>query len=194
MEKPAPHAPEGSASRRFAHNSGVTNLPPKRWLTRLLAPIKWVLALVILFEQWGWEPLQRVLARIGSWPGFRWVEGAVRSAPPWAALLLFCVPALVLLPLKFLALWLIGEGHALGGFAIIVTAKLVGTAIVARLFSLTQPALMRLAWFARWHGRWMQLKTKLLAQLRASVPWRFASVLRRQMRRLFTRWRRASGG
>lgn len=159
-----------------------------------MAPLQWLLALVIVFEEWGWEPLQRVLARMGSWPGFRWIESAVRSAPPWLALLLFCVPGLVLLPVKLLALWLMGQGHALAGLAVIVTAKLVGTAIVARLFSLTQPALMRLGWFARWHGRWMQWKARLLAQLRASAPWRVARVLRRQVRRLFARCKRASRG
>ena len=55
----------------------------------------------------------------------------------------------------------------------ILSAKVVGTAIVARLFSLTQPALMRLAWFAKLYGRWVIWKTALLAQVRASWAWRF---------------------
>lgn len=170
----------------------MTNPVVLRWPRKLLIPLKWLLALVILFEEWGWEPLQRVLARIGRWPGFRWIESAVRSAPPWVALLLFCMPALVLLPVKLLALWLIGGGHALTGLLVIMAAKLVGTAIVARLFSLTQPALMRLPWFALWYGRWTHWKNTLLTQMRTSAPWRIAHVLRRQMRRFFRRWRRAA--
>ena len=107
-----------------------------RWTAWLLAPLKWLLALLILFEEWGWEPLQHLLARIGQWPGLRWIEGAIRRLPPYGALLLFVVPALMLLPVKLAALWLIGQGHAVLGLAIILAAKLAGTAVVARLFTL----------------------------------------------------------
>lgn len=101
------------------------------------------------------------------------------------------MPALALLPVKLLALWLIGEGHAVAGLAVILLAKLVGTAVVARLFNLTQPALMQLAWFARWYGRWTRWKDLLLAQVRASAPWRMARVIKRTLRRITTHWMRA---
>ncbi|HJV67830.1 hypothetical protein [Ideonella sp.] len=163
-----------------------------RTLIRVLAwPLKWLLALVILFEEWGWEPLQRALARIGQWPGFRWIEGRVRRLPPYAALLLFALPALALLPVKLLALWLIGQGRALLGALVIVLAKLVGTAIVARLFTLTQPALMRLAWFASGYARWAAWKEALLAWARASAAWRAARALRLRLRAQWRRWRAA---
>ena len=160
-----------------------------RWLRRALIGLlhalwQWPLALLILFEEWGWEPLQRVLARIGRWPGFRWIEGRVRGLPPYAALALFVVPALALLPIKLLALWLIRLGHAGLGVLIILATKLLGTAIVARLFSLTQPALMQLAWFARWYPRWTAWKTALLARVRASAPWRLARAMGMRARRV----------
>jgi len=47
-------------------------------------------------------------------------------------------------------------------------AKVVGTAVVARLFTLTQPALMQLRWFAWTHAHWMQLKHAVLERARAS--------------------------
>ncbi|PTT22624.1 hypothetical protein DBR12_03640 [Acidovorax sp. HMWF029] len=74
-----------------------------------------VLALFILFEEWGWVPLQHLLARIGRWPGLRWIEGWVRSLPPWAAVALFVLPTALLLPVKLLALWAIGRGHVVLG-------------------------------------------------------------------------------
>jgi hypothetical protein len=156
----------------------------------LLALLKWPLALVILFEEWGWEPLQRLLARIGQWPGFRWFEGWVRGLPPYAALALFALPALMLLPVKLAALWLIHQGRTLLGLAIIVTAKVVGTAIVARLFTLSQPALMQLAWFARLYARWSAWKARLLAWARASAAWRAARALKASLRRQWGRWLR----
>lgn len=159
------------------------------FLRFLLRPFEWLLALVILFEEWGWEPLQRWLARIGQWPGFRWIEAAVRALPPYAALALFGVPALLLLPVKLLALWLISLGHTGLGLLIILAAKVVGTAVVARLFALTQPALMRLAWFARGYTRWTAWKDQLLAQVRASLIWRTARVTRRRLQHAWARFR-----
>ena len=58
-----------------------------------------------------------------------------------------------LLPIKLSALWLIDQGHAAWGLAVILAAKAMGTAVVAHLFSLTQPALMRLDWFAHRYTR-----------------------------------------
>ncbi len=162
-----------------------------RTLLAVLAwPLKWLLALLILFEEWGWEPLQQALARLARWPGLRWVEARVRRLPPYAALLLFALPALALLPIKLLALWLIGQGRAWAGLLVIVLAKLVGTAIVARLFTLTQPALMRLAWFARGHAAWTAWKGALLAWARASAPWQAARAWRLRWRR----WARERAG
>ena len=146
-----------------------------------------LLAVIILFEEWGWEPLQRLLARIGRWPGLRWIEGFVRGLPPWAAVIMFMVPAALLLPIKLLALWAIGRGHLVLGMLVIVAAKVVGTAIVARLFTLTQPALMQLPWFAWAHSHWIRLKQSVLERARASWAWRVACVIKRQWR---LRWRR----
>jgi hypothetical protein len=95
-----------------------------------------------------------------------------------------------LLAVTLLALWLIGEKHAVTGLAAILATKLAGTAIVARLFNLTQPAQMQLAWFARWYGRWTGWKDRLMAQVRASTPWRMARVARRTLHRFATRWMR----
>ena len=146
-----------------------------------------VLALFILFEEWGWVPLQQLLARIGRWPGLRWVEGWVRSLPPWAAACLFALPTLLLLPIKLLALWAMGHGHVVLGMLVIVLAKVVGTAVVARLFTLTQPALMQLRWFAWAYAQGMRAKHAVLARARATWAWRVARVVQRQWRQ---RWRR----
>jgi hypothetical protein len=148
----------------------------------------WLLALLILFEEWGWEPLQRVLAWIGRWPGLRWIEGRIRALPPYGALAIFLLPTLLLIPVKLLALWLIGQGKVLAGTLVILTAKLVGTAIVARLFALTQPALLQLAWFARIYTRWIGWKDRLLAQVRASWPWRLGRVLKHRIKQRLRRF------
>jgi hypothetical protein len=99
------------------------------------------------------------------------------------------LPSLLLLPTKLVALWLIAGGHPLLGAVALVLAKLVGTALVARLFTLTRPALLRMAWFAHLYRRWVPWKDALLAQVRASQVWRVARVLNQAARRRWARWR-----
>ena len=172
---------------------------PVALLLRVLARTLRVLALglvglLIAFEEWGWEPLQRALARLAQWPPLRRVEDAIAALGPRAALAVFLPPMLLLLPVKIGALWLIGRGHALLGTLTIVGAKVVGTALVARLFTLTRPALLELAWFARLYGRWAAWKEALLARLRASPLWRLGHALGRSVRERWARWRAALFG
>jgi hypothetical protein len=136
--------------------------------TLLLAP----LLLVLLFEEWGWEPLARCFAALGRHPGWAAIERGIRRLPPWAALLAFGVPVLMLIPIKLLALYLIGEGHLAMGLALVIAAKLTGTALAARLFQLTEPALMQMRWFARLYVPWKNWKDRMLAQVRSSGLWR----------------------
>jgi hypothetical protein len=148
-------------------------------LRRLLRQLPTALvALVLLFEEWGWEPLAALLGRLGRLPGLRWLERQIAALPPWAAMAAFALPALALFPVKLLALFLLGQGHALLGVVVLVAAKILGTAVLARLFTLTQPALMRLAWFARWYPRWKNWKDGVMAQVRASALWRLVTGLR----------------
>jgi hypothetical protein len=155
-----------------------------RWLRRGLEAL---IALLILFEEWGWEPLKRAMARLMHWPPLAWLERGIARLPPYAALAVFMLPTLLLLPVKLAALWLLGKGQAALGVSVIVAAKLAGTALIARLFQLTQPALMKLVWFARLYGGWSLWKEALFLRIRASWAWRVGRVIKK---RVAQRWRR----
>lgn len=165
-------------------------MPALRRLLRALldATLSPLLALLLMFEEWGWAPLARLMARLARLPLLAQLERLIARLPPVAALLVFALPALALLPVKLLALYWIGQGHALAGLGVIVAAKIAGTAVVARLFTLTRPALMRLAWFARGYRAWKRWKDALMARVRRSRPWRrmraLARRIRAQLRRL----------
>lgn len=152
-----------------------------------------LLALVLLFEEWGWEPLAALLARLARLPFFAWLEQRVRRLPPYAALATFAVPALMLLPVKLLALFLIGRHHALLGVAVLLAAKVAGTAVLARLFALTHDSLMRLAWFARGYPRWKAWKDRVMDEVRASSAWRAVQELRQRVALRWSRFRRGLG-
>ncbi|RZJ26646.1 MAG: hypothetical protein EOO54_02075 [Haliea sp.] len=155
---------------------------PRRLIRKLFAGL---LAAVLLFEEWGWEPLAAGLARLARLPLVARIERAIQALPPWGAVLAFALPALGLLPVKLLALYFVGRGHAVLGLGVLMAAKLAGTALVARLFTLTQPALMQLAWFARWYPRWKRWKDGLIAQVHGSAIW---SAVRRFKARARARW------
>ncbi len=142
-----------------------------------------LLALILIFEEWGWEPLQRLMARLARLPLWGRMERFIAALPPYGALVAFFVPALMLLPVKLLALYWISRGHAVLGITVVLTAKMLGTAAVARLFALTQPALMRLAWFASLYGRWKPWKDALIARVKDTAVWHATTARVRAIRR-----------
>ena len=164
-------------------------------LKRILQALTFgVLAAVLLFEEWGWEPLARLFARLARLPLWARLERQIATLPRWGALLVFGVPMLALLPVKLLALFLFGRGHAMWGLTLLMAAKLLGTAILARLFQLTQPALMKFAWFAHWYPRWKTWKDALMDQIRRSQPWRWGQGVKVAMQASVKAvWARARG-
>jgi hypothetical protein len=161
-----------------------------RALWRGLRGVLLALAAVVIFiEEWGWRPLSAWAARLVQWPPLARLEARIRTLPPRWALLLFIVPALALFPVKLVALWLIHLGRTTLGVAVIVLAKLLGTALVGRLFVLTEPQLMRFGWFARALAWWLATKQRVREAVQRAAAWRAA---RAWMRRWRMRLRRAA--
>jgi len=136
-------------------------------------------AIVILVEEWGWRPLTAFAARLAQLLHLQRLEARIAAVSPPVALLLFLAPAVLLFPLKLLALWLIGGGRTGLGLFSIIAAKVLGTAFVGRLFILVEPQLTTFAWFARALGWWRATKARIVDTVRRSAPWRTARALRR---------------
>ncbi len=164
--------------------------------------LRWIvtpfIALFLLFEEWGWEPLAALLHRLARLPLWAWCEQKISQLSPWQALPVLLVPAVALFPIKLLALFLIKSGHYALGLGVLITAKLVGTALVARLFQLTLPALMQFTWFARWYPRWKAWKDSLMDYMRASAVWqmgkRLKTVAKDGLHRARSAWRKLRDG
>lgn len=121
----------------------------RRFSKRIITyPLLVVAGVVILVEEALWR-LSGLIALLGKLPVFHAVENWIRQVPPWGALALFGIPSICLAPIKFLALYWIAGGHPILGIGTVLTAKVAGTAVVARLFQLTQPQLLTIGWF-RW--------------------------------------------
>ncbi|MES2296799.1 MAG: hypothetical protein V4582_07130 [Pseudomonadota bacterium] len=148
---------------------------------RLFAPLVYLAAIVLLIEEWLWDLGATLMAFIATWPPIHALERRIKALPPYAALAAFAAPAILLLPVKILALFAIARGHAVWGMAVILAAKIGGAAAVARLYALTRPSLLSLAWFARWHNAFIAIKDRWIARLRASHIYRRVHGLRTAM-------------
>src|SRR5262245_58170535 len=177
-----------SAAGGLAGRTGRIAAAALRALWRLARPLlRWtlqvVLALVILLEEWGWQPLAELLGRLARWRPWARLEAGIAQLPPYAALLVFVLPSALLLPLKFLALFLIAKGQLVLAGLLFAAAKVGATALVARLFMLTQPALMQIGWFAWAYNRFIPWKNALEAYVRASYVWRVGRIWKERMKR-----------
>jgi hypothetical protein len=144
-------------------------------LRRLLTlPLVVVAATWLFVEEILWERLNQLLGWLGRLPVLRRVEAWIAGLPAYAALALFIVPALVLLPFKFAALWLIARGHVVTGMQMFILAKVTGTAMAARIFTLCRPTLMSKPWFARGYD-WV-IRMRDLVHGRIAETWTYRTI------------------
>jgi hypothetical protein len=169
---------------------------------RRLSKALWVLiALAFLLEAWLWDHLRPVVAAVVNlipWQRFRdQLARLVEPLPPWASLIVFVIPFIVLLPLKFVEVWFFVHKDWLGVAVTLVLAKLLGLGVTAFVFDVTRAKLLQIGWFRALYERvmgWRLWAHELIDPIRqrARVYWRY---LRRQMRFLRSQrtgrlWRR----
>jgi hypothetical protein len=122
-------------------------------MRRLTHSLLILLALVFLFEAWLWRHLEPIVAWLVACIPLAAVKTSLTTTiaklPPAATLVVFVVPFILLLPLKFLEVWLIVKHQWLGAILVVVFAKLLGLGVTAFIFEVTKPKLMKLGWF-RW--------------------------------------------
>jgi hypothetical protein len=181
---------------------------PRRLGNALWSLVVGLGTLLFIVEEWLWDTLTRGMRVLGRAPVIRQIEAWIARLPPAGAAFFFVLPSLLALPVKLVALHELATGHLLLGSLVILAAKLLATALFARLYVLTQPALLRVAWFValrefvlRWrdwayrqieaHPAWRHLRANVLAWRARHATWRNGRkdpATRRFRARL--RWRR----
>jgi hypothetical protein len=162
----------------------------RRFCRRIfLPPMIFLAALFIFVEEWLWDHLRDFMAWVAQAPAIRWMEGRIAALPPYWSMAIFLLPGLILLPVKISALWLAAHGHPVYAACVFLAAKVVGTAVAARLFTLCRPSLLTVHWFERlyhWFGR---LKDRLYhsAAWQAAVRWK--KDIKDRWVRMTARWR-----
>jgi hypothetical protein len=165
-------------------------------MKRLARPFWILLALIFLFEAWLWDVLEPIVARIVNVIPWGRIKPAivrrVECLSPQMTLVVFAIPFVVLLPVKFLEFWLLAHRQWIAAIIVLVAAKLVGLGLTAFIFDATKDKLLQMAWFLRlyeffvWARDWANEKiAPLKRQLR---EWSLEVIV--PIRRRVRRWRR----
>ncbi len=117
----------------------------------------WVfLALLFLLEAWLWDHLEPIVARAVNLIPLGKLKARLRQSievlPPWATLLVFVIPFIAMLPLKFLEVYFLATRNWLGAIGVIIFVKLVGLGVTAFIFDVTREKLLQMAWFQRMYA------------------------------------------
>ena len=150
-------------------------------MRRWLRPLWVILALLFLLEAWLWDHLQPVVARFVAFiPWTRFKERlarAISGLSPWATLIVFIIPFIVLLPLKFLEFFLIARKQWIAAGIVLVLAKLLGLGVTAFVFDVTRDKLLQMAWFKRmfdwfmWARGWAHDMTEPIRERMRRIAW-----------------------
>ena len=131
----------------------------------LLVPLSWLVAIIFLIEEAIWDWTARLMARLGAVRLVHAIEKRIAALHPRWAFFTFLLPSLILIPAKLIGLHAIASGHWIAGSGVFLMAKLMGMALFSRIFNLTRPALMQLAWFARMYDAVMHYRNRIHAYL-----------------------------
>ena len=133
-------------------------------MRRLLRPLWIVLALLFLMEAWLWDHLEPVVARVVNlvpWGKLKEkLARAIENLPPWATLIVFIIPFIVLLPLKFLSAYFLATRNWLCAAVTMFLAKCLGLGVTAFVFDVTRDKLLQMAWFRRMFDWFMWLRER----------------------------------
>jgi hypothetical protein len=144
-------------------------------------------ALLLLFEEWGWRPLNNLLAQLARFRIWAMAELWIAGLPPYGALVALGIPTAILVPAKLFGVYLLALGHIVSAVIVLVLAKLASTALIARIFILTKPALMQIGWFQRAYDIFVPWQEALFTWIRTSWVWRYGRVVKWRTRNFLRR-------
>lgn len=146
----------------------------KRALEIAIVPLA---AAIVFFEETLIKYLNVAMAAVARWPPIAKLEAWLVQLPPYAALAAFVAPSILILPIKLVALWFATMG--LYGLALgaVIVGKMLGTAVLARLYRILRPTLMTIPWFARLDTWFFYWRDQAYAFVRSLGPWQRAKAI-----------------
>lgn len=161
-------------------------LAPLRVIGRIVLSV--LLILWTLLEAILLPVLRPLLSALGSLRLFEAIGAGLGRLPPYAALVAFAVPFIIIEPIKAFALYWFGIGHIVQGGVLYVVAHIASIVIVERIYHAAHEPLMRIGWFKRlmtWLGEIRDVGVKWA---KSTPIWQSAAALTVGVRKQFTSW------
>jgi hypothetical protein len=137
-----------------------------RLALRLTRPLLYVAAVLLVIEEWLWVHATALLRQISRWPPLARLDRWIAGRSPWQSIALFLVPVVVVLvPAKIACFILLGRGHPWWAVLFLVGDKIVGTALFARLYQITEPAITTFDRIRRARDAFLQWRANMYSWL-----------------------------
>ena len=143
-------------------------------------------AAVVFIEQVLIRYLNMMMVAVARWPPIARLEAWLVTLPPWAAVLTFAMPSLIILPVKVSALWFAAHHRFALATAAVVLGKIMATAILARLYRILRPTMMQLRWFAWADTKFFAWRDWAYAFVKSLPAWQEAKALVQRARTWLT--------
>ncbi|MBF0422710.1 MAG: hypothetical protein HQL73_06940 [Magnetococcales bacterium] len=145
--------------------------------------------LIVLFEEWIWDEITRLVTWLASRRLVARLERWIQTLSPIVTVLLFALPLVGLLPAKILAVYFLTHGQVMRGVVVLVVAKVIGTAVSARLFVLAKPKLMTFSTFVWIYTRVIRLKTWAHDRLESAIWYQNIRQILMALKQFLREWR-----
>jgi hypothetical protein len=141
-----------------------------------------IAAAIVFIEETLLYYLGLAMAAMAKWPPVSALEAWLRRLPPWGALLAFVAPSVLVVPVKLSAVWF--ALHHRYGLSVVsvVVGKMLATALVARLYQVLRPTLVRMSWYLRAETWLFDWRDRLYTFVRALPAWQKATAIVRRAR------------
>lgn len=147
-----------------------------------------ILAVILIIEEWLWDGLSAFghfligLLRLDDFE--RWLT----QVSPNVALVAIIVPVLIVTPINLFALGLLAHGLILQGILLEIVAKLLGTLLVSRVFTLTKNQLLSFRLLAVIYLTIMHWLNWAHQKITDTTVYKLAKALKLQLKSIISGW------
>lgn len=129
-------------------------------------------ACVFLVEEYLWKTTLRGMNYLATYPFVQRIEERVKCFPRWAALIVFTIPFIAVVPTNYAEYIYISHGRIGGAVLMFLLGKIIFTALFARIYMLTRPQIITYWWVAKAEVFVLYLRAKAHAFMNKLLFWR----------------------
>lgn len=135
-------------------------------------------AIFLYFQEWFWNAAKPIIEKISVYKIIQVVEDWVKKLNPACSLLLFVFPAAVVQIAEIWGLKISASGSPFLGTSVYLLAKIFGFMAISRIYYVTKPKTMQIAWFKAFIDWFLKIKGIVYAKLEEVGVWKLIKRMR----------------